>query len=112
MVPEAAGIDVGIVNSSSRDCCDEGMMDSGEGVEGVVEDGVGEDVVEGGVEDGAVEGGTLISFSAGQMGSRGDKGSTSSYPDPPSDSTISGAPSIESRRVRVVVATLTLSRGL
>ena len=65
MVAETVGIDTGMVNSPSRDCCDEGMMDSGEGVEDVVEDGVGEDMVEDVVEDGAVEGGTLVSFSMG-----------------------------------------------
>jgi len=88
---EAAPVSMGIVRYSSRDCCDEGITrSSGEGVE----DGV----VEGGLVEGEVEVSTLW-------------GSTSSYPDLPSDSITSGAPSIEPRR-RVTVVTPAPFRAL
>ena len=76
------GRSTGIVRKSSRECCDEGIMSSPGG--GVVEEGV----VEGGAET-----------------SDWDERVTTSYPDPPSVSIISGAPSTESRRDRVAVDT-------
>ena len=92
--PEVAyeGLDstsVGILSSSSRDCCDEGMMRSSE-----------EHVEEGDVAEEDVMGGGTVEVSCCA------EGATSSYPDPPSVNMTSGAPSIESRRDRSVVVTL------
>jgi hypothetical protein len=80
---------MGIVRSSSRDCCDEGTISSsGEGVE--------EGVAESGVE-------VSVSFSVGPVGL---------YPDSPSDCTTSSVPSIESHRIWLAFVVLTLSRSL
>lgn len=91
-----ASTSAGIARGSSRECCDEGTTSSsrdGAGEDGVVEDGVVEDGVG---EDGVVEDGVVGGGVAGISGCI--EGVTSSYPDPPSVSMISGAPSIEFRR--------------
>jgi hypothetical protein len=86
----------GGITNSSRDCCNEGITRSSREDE---EAGVLGGVVEGWVEESA-------SLSTCVPGNSCDGGWTTLYPDEPSDSMMSGAPSIESRRVVVVFLAL------
>ena len=76
---------IGIVKHPSRDCCDDGTTSSSR------------------EEGGETE--VPVSSSTEVVGSRCDDGVASSYPNPPSDRIISGAPSIDSRRGRVEAVT-------
>lgn len=89
----------GRVRDSSIDCCEDGTTSPSKGVAD------GDLVGEGVVEMDAVEGGAL------EMSGRSEV-VTCSYPDSPSVSMMSGAPSMESRRDRVAAAGLGLSRIL
>ena len=76
---------MGIVKHTSKDCCDDGMTSSSR------EEGV---VVE-----------VPVSSSTEVAGSCCNEGVVSSYPNPPRDRIMSGAPSIDSRRGQVVMVT-------
>ena len=74
---------MGIVKHPSKDCCDDGTTNSSREEGGVAE--------------------VPVSSSTEVAGSRCNEGVASSYPDPPRDRIMSGAPSIDSRRGRVVM---------
>ena len=84
---------IGIIKDSSRDRCDDGMMSSSREGSGMAEVPI--------PPSAKVTGGSCC-----------DEGVASSYPDSPSDSIISGAPSIESRRVWVEPMVLASPRSL
>ena len=86
-----ASASTGIVRYSSRDCCNEGTISSGEGMEESMIKGVFNDVVDKGVAEGGMEPFILVSSKL-PGGSGFDEGSMGSYPDAPSNSIISSAP--------------------
>ena len=107
LTEDAAGVilaSAGMTSSSSRDCCDEGIIKSSS-----------EDVVVGVLGGGVAESGVEISVSLSDNtagDSCCDEGLKTSYPDELSDSRTSGAPSIESRRDWVEVVVWALPRTL